>query len=138
MLYERQFQTEFYRCAIGLLGGSYGYCSPEVGHIFGANGFLGFYIDTDLKWGVELVRGSDKLQEHSDKFKPGGKYKNIPMEEYAILNFVYKENLKGAKRLKVPCFQNEWLIFYDRVNPFLIIRRIGEETKHISLIGDEI
>ena len=50
------------------LGKSRGYCSPDVGRIFGTKGFLDFYVDRSRKWGVELVRDGDKLKEHAERF----------------------------------------------------------------------
>ena len=98
-LYERQFQVEFYRCAVDVLGGN-GYCSPDVGKLFGANGYLDFYIDGEKQWAVELVKESDQMEEHSKRFDSNnGKYKNIPIKDYAILNFVYCENHATRKRL---------------------------------------
>ena len=59
------------------------------------------------------------------------------MKEYAILNFVYKENHRTAIRLQRAKFQNEWVIFYDRVDAYFTIRHGNDPKKLISLIGDE-
>ena len=134
-LYERQFQTEFYRCAMSVLGGRHGYCSPDVGRIFGAPGYLDFYVE---KWGVELVRDGDKLNEHAERFLPGGKYANIPMNNHAIINFKFSERHRVAKRLARPKVRNEWLVLYNRVDPILTVRIQGkEENMIIKLLGDE-
>lgn len=52
-VFERQFQCEFYRCVRTYLSPVY-HCSPDVGHSFGCKGLIDFYVNSTLKWGIEL------------------------------------------------------------------------------------
>ncbi len=64
---------EFYRAAASLLS-SKQMISPDVGYVFGSNGYLDFYVNGKLQWGIELLREGQKEKEHSDRFKKGGAY----------------------------------------------------------------
>jgi 6-pyruvoyl-tetrahydropterin synthase len=136
-IYERQFQCEFYRCAMAALGGSHGYCFPDVGRVFGSSGFLDFYVNSHLQWGVELVRNSDKLDEHAARFGPGGIYQNFPFKDYVILNFVEQE----SKRKHKPRFTKEVVVLHNASSTEVVLRRrIGRSTvdKTIKLLGDDL
>lgn len=76
ILYERHWQMEFYRVATSQLAPEHT-ISPDVGKVFGTTGFLDFYVDGGLKWAIELLREGDRAQEHSDRFKPDGRYKEM-------------------------------------------------------------
>ncbi len=66
---------EFYRAAASLLSSNH-MISPDVGYVFGSNGYLDFYVNgSKLQWGIELLREGQKEKEHSDnRFKKGGAY----------------------------------------------------------------
>lgn len=55
ILYERQWQMEFYRVATSVLPERHG-ISADVGKIFDADGLIDFYINGQLQWGIELLR----------------------------------------------------------------------------------
>lgn len=38
-------------------------------------------------WAFELLRDGNGLQEHEQRFLPGGKYADMPWAEYAVLDF---------------------------------------------------
>ena len=101
-LYERQLRCEIYRYAVVALAGQF-YCFPDVGAIYGSRGYLDFYVDTDLKWGVELLCNTDSadLEEHFLRFDETigtSKYRNIPMKSKAVLHFWYATNLESTKK----------------------------------------
>jgi hypothetical protein len=80
---EAHFQDEFYRCSHLHSSGSL-VSFPEFGT---AKGRVDFYIKSK-KWGVELVREGDRLQQHSNHFAPGGSYaKELDIDDYIILDF---------------------------------------------------
>ena len=73
--------------------------SPEFA--IGANtkggGTIDFFIE-QKKWGLELLRGRDRLVEHMDRFEPEGQYysmiKSREMEEYIVLDFTVSRPVK--------------------------------------------
>lgn len=87
---EVQYQKEFYRCLFPLLDGHV-VVSPEfVVHSDTKGGTIDFLI-TQKKWGLELLRERDRLQEHMDRFKPNGQYSTLieegRMDDYIVLDF---------------------------------------------------
>jgi hypothetical protein len=82
---EITWQMEFYRAAMQIL------CkddpiSPNVGPIFGAMGYLDFWVGGNKKWGIEILRDSDRVKEHKARFTSG--YKKIieHSNEWAIID----------------------------------------------------
>src|SRR5207244_4899290 len=67
--------------------------SPDVGAVFGADGFLDFYINNDIRWGVEIMREGQKMSDHIDRFDEDGKYRKIPLENWAIIDFRHHSNV---------------------------------------------
>jgi hypothetical protein len=105
-LLEYVWQKEFYRCAFSLLPSSRYSLSPEIGYAFDINGRIDFYINNDLKWAVELVKDSDKLISHLERFKSGSYYNMIDkISEWIILDF----------RKTIPKIVEEkvWYIIYN-------------------------
>lgn len=49
------------------------------------------FLITQKKWGLELLRERDRLQEHMDRFKPNGQYFTLiekgRMDHYIVLDF---------------------------------------------------
>lgn len=79
---EAQFQDEFYRCCHSYSKGSV-VTFPEFGT---KTGRVDFYIPTK-NWGVELLRDGDRLEQHSARFLPTGKYgATLCLSEYIILD----------------------------------------------------
>ncbi|CAG8453033.1 4396_t:CDS:1, partial [Paraglomus occultum] len=85
-LLERTWQMEWYRAATSAVPVN-ATVSPDVGGVFGSVGFLDFYVDGDLCWGVELLREGDRMKEHRKRFAQDGEYKNIPLKEWVIIDF---------------------------------------------------
>jgi hypothetical protein len=72
-IFEDQWQKEFYRCLLPLLD-RYVYVCPEFVLKRGkGGGRVDFQVaGTNEQWAIELVRDSDRLEEHYDRFRPGG------------------------------------------------------------------
>jgi len=83
-LLERTWQMEFYRAASSCLG-HLSTVSPDVGKVFGSEGFLDFYVNDIKQWGIELTRDGNNLEEHAER--PQGIYSLIDMKEYVVLDF---------------------------------------------------
>ncbi|KAI9040193.1 uncharacterized protein KD926_008517 [Aspergillus affinis] len=87
---EDQYQKEFYRCLFPLVDGHV-LISPEFVIQSGIKGGTIDFLVPEKKWGLELLRESDRLQEHMDRFKPNGKYFTLiekeKMDQYIVLNF---------------------------------------------------
>ena len=79
---EAQFQDEFYRCCHSYSKGSV-LTFPEFGT---KTGRVDFYIATK-NWGVELLRDGDRLEQHSARFSPTGKYgATLCLSDYIVLD----------------------------------------------------
>ena len=59
--------------------------------VFGVTGFLDFYVNNNLEWGVELLRGGDRMKEHVDHFADREGYEDIPFKRWVIMT-------------RLPCF----------------------------------
>jgi hypothetical protein len=48
------------------------------------------FMISSRKWGIEILRDSDKIDEHLERFRPGGRYwkciDNHDMEDWVVLN----------------------------------------------------
>jgi hypothetical protein len=65
-----QFQDEFYKACFSILGHAY-LTSEWTGKT--KRGRVDFQISS-LKWGIEIVREGDRIEQHIQRFQPGGKY----------------------------------------------------------------
>ena len=76
-LLERQWQTAWLTAVIPAVP-SRGLICPDVSAIYGSPGYLDFYIDGGLRWGVEIMREGNRLTEHRSRFMTEGRYGKIP------------------------------------------------------------
>jgi hypothetical protein len=53
---------------------------------FLAGGIVDFWV-SPVGWALELLRDGIDMREHEQRFEPGGKYHNMPMGSYAVLDF---------------------------------------------------
>lgn len=67
--------------------------SPDVGAVFGSVGFLDFYVNGNNCWGIELLREGSEMKEHAERFARGGRYEDIPLKEWAIVDFRHHSRL---------------------------------------------
>ncbi|KAJ5899609.1 hypothetical protein N7495_004353 [Penicillium taxi] len=68
--YEAAFQDEFYRASHQVLGYAMNVTSEWSS---GGRGRIDFRF-AQVQWGVELLCNGDRLNEHCDRFSPGGTY----------------------------------------------------------------
>ncbi|RHZ47779.1 hypothetical protein Glove_567g20 [Diversispora epigaea] len=112
-------------------------CSPEnasisadVSPVFGSVGFPDFYVNGDVCWGIELTREGDRLREHAKRFEKGGKYANIPLKDWVIIDF--RHHSKDVRELK----PNFWYVLYEDDFKQVTIKRNGHDDKVLVLYGD--
>jgi len=80
---KAQYQDEFYRCGRDLSNDSI-VTFPEFGI---GNGRADLYIPPK-KWGVEILRNGDQLEQHSGRFSLPGLYAgSFPFDDHIILDF---------------------------------------------------
>jgi hypothetical protein len=53
----------------------------------GQGGFLDFFINGMLRWGVELMISGDRKAEHLARFGEGGKYEALKCAQYRVVDF---------------------------------------------------
>jgi len=95
---EAQYQNEFYRCCYDLTAGSLT-TLPEFGT---GDGRVDFYIPSK-KWGVELLRDGQLLEQHSRRFAPTGQYgRTLDIDEYIVLDFRTKRVVQTHPRKSIP------------------------------------
>ncbi|CAG8524450.1 6197_t:CDS:2 [Ambispora gerdemannii] len=102
-LFERSCQMEWYRTATTVVpvGTS---ISTDVSPVFGSDRFLYFYVNGELCWEIELTREGDRLKEHAERLEQDGEYADIPLKDWAIIDFRY--HTKPVRDLK----SNFWYI----------------------------
>ena len=85
---EAQYQDEFYRACYEVLD-NYVYLTSELsGQLSG--GRVDFQIKS-IGWAIECVRDGDRLDDHVERFLPGGKYhswmKSGEIQQHILLDF---------------------------------------------------
>ncbi|CAG8774817.1 9208_t:CDS:2, partial [Cetraspora pellucida] len=125
------WQMEWYRTATTVVpeGTS---ISADVGAVFGSAGFLNFYVNGELCWGIELIREGDRLKKHAERFEQGGEYANIPLKDWAIIDF--RHYTKQIRELK----PNFWYVLYMDNYEKVTIKRQGYKDKLLVLQGDNM
>jgi hypothetical protein len=129
-LLERSWQMAWYKAATST--SPYGSTiSPDVGSVFGSVGFLDFYVNGSYCWGVELLREGSQIKEHAKRFVRGGQYEEIPLQEWAIVDF--RHHSKAVRELR----SNFWYVLYSEDYKEAIIKRLDHDDQTIVLRGDE-
>lgn len=129
-LYERAWQQEWFRAATTAVPENME-ISPDVGPVFGANGYIDFYIG-DLEWGVEFLCEGDNMKEHACRFADEGVYAKIPLKYWAIIDFRHE-----SKRLN-SMHPHFWHVSYANDYSSVVIRRLNEQPLQVVLRGDEL
>lgn len=102
---------EFYRIARSMLPADC-FINPDVF----TTDFMDFYVNSDLCWGIELVRNEDSLEEHLARFLPRGRYGPMiaqgHIKEWALLAVVPRttaNHLTPALRPIAPLCYSLWI-----------------------------
>jgi len=129
-LMERTWQMEIYRIATSLLPPN-SHISPDVGHNFGTDGLVDFYVNDNKKWIIEIIREGDRLKEHQDRFKVGGIYSMIEANEIVVIDFRHEsKNVRSPK-------DRFWYVKYNDNFTAATIQR-GDDHKKIEFLGDSV
>jgi hypothetical protein len=92
---EAVFQHLFMQGLALLTPPSWNIC-PELSKIFPSDGIapgvisgeIDFYINSTLRWGIELLVNGSRISEHLSRFGlPNGKYAPLEVREYAVVDF---------------------------------------------------
>ncbi|RAH75635.1 uncharacterized protein BO66DRAFT_445672 [Aspergillus aculeatinus CBS 121060] len=91
---EDQYQKEFYRCLFPLLLEYQIKMAPEYLIKSGVrSGRIDFLIE-QKRWGLELLRNSNRVRQHMQRFKKDGQYFTMLnrklIQDYVVLNFTRK------------------------------------------------
>ena len=134
-LVERAWQMEWYTAATSIMSPAVT-VSPDVSPVFGASGYLDFYVNGDLQWGVELVRKGIRLWSYVKHFL-SGPYTDIPLKRWAIIDF--RANTKGICGLKDPKDSRGafWYAMYTEDFREITICRSRAPDETLVLQGDE-
>jgi hypothetical protein len=103
---------------------------------------LYFYINSIFQWAVELVRESDRLTEHFERFSTTGIFKDIPIQDYVLLNFVNKPQMgegDHGKRMnfRKPKNQKEMRVYHARGCPELkVCTSDSKKPFSVQLLAD--
>ncbi|KAI9088014.1 hypothetical protein DFS34DRAFT_481419 [Phlyctochytrium arcticum] len=93
---------------------------PELSTVFPAHGeepseriagAIDFYLNGDLRWGVELLRKGDKIGGHMDRFSPSGPYHALRVNEYVVVDF-----RQGSFSKKIERYKHRLSVFFSSGN----------------------
>jgi hypothetical protein len=113
---EATFQHQFME---GLALNTHPGCSicPELSRVFSdgdqalrIEGEIDFYLDGDLRWGLELLVNGDKIGEHMARFAPGGKYAALAVNDYAVIDLRGNET---GKVTNVSRMEKRFTVFFQ-------------------------
>ncbi len=51
------------------------------------NGFIDFYLNGDLRWGIEILVKGDRVGAHIARFSPRGNYYPLLVKDYVVVDF---------------------------------------------------
>jgi DNA polymerase III delta prime subunit len=106
----------------------------SVGREFNQQAYLDLYVDDGLQWGIELVRDGVQLGEHVGRFRSDGRYRDIPMQQYAVLNFThYQPNAITLDRYDENVYH---LVYIDTYTEVTVYRK-GKVAECWNLIGHQ-
>ncbi|KAJ6542577.1 hypothetical protein B0H19DRAFT_1267825 [Mycena capillaripes] len=121
---EAQWHNEIYRSAYQVTGGGRGlWLSPEFGTPKSAmkSGRIDFFITGSKQWGIEVLREGDRIDEHLDRFLPGGAYSDWitkgDLKQYVVLDF----RTKSQPREKIPNHPTYHITFTPDFQNFAIM-----------------
>ncbi|KAJ7512763.1 hypothetical protein B0H11DRAFT_2213327 [Mycena galericulata] len=96
---ENKWQNEAYRGVYTVTGGHGMWLSPHL--TSPGSGRVDIHIQGNKKWGIAVLREGDRIENHLQRFEPGGAYhtwiQKGAVEEYVVLNF--EESPTAQKKL---------------------------------------
>jgi hypothetical protein len=136
---ERTWQNEFYRAATSCVPINHS-VSPDVGYTYSSRGYLDYFINDTLGWGIELVRESTSAMrlEHTERFLKGGIYHSLlvskQLKEYLVVDFrSAKPNETTLKTLGA----HIWIVRYAPNFKSATVHRFGVQEHTIKFLGDD-
>jgi hypothetical protein len=78
-------------------------------------GGLTFYIDGNLRWGIELLLKGSKLKEHISRFEVGGLYHSLAVNQYLVVDFRVFDTLIAVPTVQ---FRENTMIAYFQEGNF--------------------
>jgi len=141
-LLERAWQVQFHRCMNEVIPSAQ-FVSADAGKIHHTEGYVDFFIDGELHWGVELIREGRDIQHHLNRFLPAPKnlskeeihkqqfarYVNLDCKSYMVIDF-RKPNSNPNKK-----DENLWTIKYSQDFQTLTVYHNQDKPLTISLMS---
>jgi len=128
--YERQWEDECYDAFRAMSDET---VTKQCGREYNKRAFLDIYVDS-LQWGIELG-GGKRLDEHVRRFSQhDGRYREIPMTEYAVLNFTDKVPTQGTLDLYD---DHVWHLVYNDGYTKVTVYRKDKTEENWDLIGHQ-
>ncbi|KAF8458592.1 hypothetical protein BGX38DRAFT_1151994 [Terfezia claveryi] len=90
--------------------------SADVGAIFGSVGYLDFYVNGDMNWGIEL-------------FIEDGAYAVIPLKEWVVIDFRHH-----SKAVQDPQPNFLYALYEDNYN-IITLKQLGHVDQKLVLRG---
>jgi len=131
-IYEEAFKMMVYHNVLRYLGPGEA-CDAEVGRYFDCKGKVDLYVRPS-GWAIELLRNSDRITEHLDRFKPEGTYFPMQCTDYIVVNFVQIEGTNLERKI-MKTDERLWTIFWSaEVSSHMMLFRGKEpQAEQISL-----
>ena len=130
--FEGQWQDE---CCTSFRAMAQRTITAQYGRKYNERAYLDLYVD-DLEWGIELIRqgGGKKLEEHVRRFcSIDGRYRNIPMRNYATLNFT--NQVPDDATLEM--YDHVWHLVYNEMYTEVTDHRKNRPPTKWYLIGHQ-
>jgi hypothetical protein len=95
-------------------------------------GEIDFYINGDLRWGLELLISGDNVTEHMDRFsaEAEGKYFPLQVNAYAIVDF---RRSSSGKPTNVLAMENRVTVFFPHGDYSVCVCRFGTNPADIYI-----
>jgi len=131
-IYEEAFKMMVYHNILKYLGPGEA-CDAEVGRHFDCDGKVDLYV-RPYGWAIELLRNSDGIAEHLERFKPQGTYYPMQATDYIVVNFVQVQGTKLERKIQKPD-ERLWTIFWSAEvsSHMMLFRGLESQAEQICL-----